>query len=410
MSAGGTGSRLPEVAPPPGDSYWVIPGRLLAGPYPGAPHKADAAEKLDAFLQTGVTCFVDLTEEGEGPPLHPYAALLRTVAHKRRQAVTYVRLPIRDVDVPSSWHMRAILSTIKLALDEGEVVYVHCWGGVGRTGTVVGCFLIEDGMPASTVLARLGELRTHTERAHRVSPETSAQRTFVETWTGPGAAATTRATPKRVPTRGEIVAMLRNSTVVIHGPQADCCLQAASSDEKGLVRVEVLAPDDSGVDGLGFEAQHGGWLRVCEGEHRLEEAADLMLLVADRWGLAPTGLLTLDDVPSPDADWTQIGEFAQLTFNGYAHFGEEWGERTNAIRERFFASGELPDDIDDLRGALFCEFRMDRFTWGDDVTLSGPDESGVRYIVENPDFETSPTQRYRRAVVARIRELLDAGY
>jgi hypothetical protein len=49
---------------------------------------------------------------------------------------------------------------------------------------------------------------------------------------------------------------------------------------------------------------------------------------------------------------------------------------------------------------------MDRFTWGDDVTLSEPDAEGVRHIVGNPDFESSPTQQYRRAVISRIRELL----
>ena len=37
---------------------------------------------------------------------------------------------------------------------------------------------------------------------------------------------------------------------------------------------------------------------------------------------------------------------------------------------------------------------------------SEPDEEGLREIINNPDFETSPTQRYRRAIVARIRDLL----
>ena len=60
----------------PGDSFWVMPGRLLAGPYPGAADKQEASAKLNAFLDVGVTCFIDLTEEGEGPPLHPYEQLL----------------------------------------------------------------------------------------------------------------------------------------------------------------------------------------------------------------------------------------------------------------------------------------------------------------------------------------------
>jgi hypothetical protein len=66
----------------------------------------------------------------------------------------------------------------------------------------------------------------------------------------------------------------------------------------------------------------------------------------------------------------------------------------------------LPHDVDDLRACLFLEFRADRFTWGDDVMLSEPDADGVRHIVGNPDFASSPTQRYRRAVLDRLRELL----
>ena len=66
------------LRPLPGDSYWVIEGQMLAGPYPGAPTNEAARQKLEAFLDAGVTCFVDLTEEGEGPPLHPYADAQRS--------------------------------------------------------------------------------------------------------------------------------------------------------------------------------------------------------------------------------------------------------------------------------------------------------------------------------------------
>ena len=174
--------------PTPGDSYWVIEGRLLAGPYPGARSKPAAAAKLEAFLDAGVTCFVDLTEEGEGPPLHPYASLLQRLAAKGERRVTHLRLPIRDVNIPSSSHMRAVLAAIRFALEEGETVYVHCWGGVGRTGTVVGCMLVEDGVPPGDVLEHLGWFRRHTKRAKNVSPETPEQREFVRTWQAGGEA------------------------------------------------------------------------------------------------------------------------------------------------------------------------------------------------------------------------------
>jgi hypothetical protein len=53
---------------------------------------------------------------------------------------------------------------------------------VGRTGTVVGCFLIEEGVPPSEVLAHLAQLRAETDRSQRVSPETQAQCDFITGW------------------------------------------------------------------------------------------------------------------------------------------------------------------------------------------------------------------------------------
>lgn len=53
-----------STAKPPHDSYRVIEGRVLAGLYPGDRTKHEARANLEAFLDTGVTCFLDLTEEG----------------------------------------------------------------------------------------------------------------------------------------------------------------------------------------------------------------------------------------------------------------------------------------------------------------------------------------------------------
>ena len=63
-------------APPVADSYWVEPGRLIAGEYPSHWDETISRAKLRQLLQAGVTFFLDLTEEGEYD-LRPYVPELR---------------------------------------------------------------------------------------------------------------------------------------------------------------------------------------------------------------------------------------------------------------------------------------------------------------------------------------------
>jgi hypothetical protein len=58
---------------PDSNTYWVVPGKLLAGEYPGARDSEEARKRLRSFLNAGVRHFIDLTEAGE---LEPYAELL----------------------------------------------------------------------------------------------------------------------------------------------------------------------------------------------------------------------------------------------------------------------------------------------------------------------------------------------
>lgn len=168
----------------PADAYWVRQDRIAAGPYPGAATPEEAKAKLAALLAAGVTTFVDLTEEHDRHRrLEPYSHLLRSVAARRGIRATHLRLPIDDTDVPPAWRMRVILDAIDTAVGAGEVAYIHCWGGVGRTGTVVGCLLREAGATPDTVLADLQELRAHTTRASRPSPENARQADYVTGWT-----------------------------------------------------------------------------------------------------------------------------------------------------------------------------------------------------------------------------------
>ena len=155
--------------------YWVIPGKLLAGEYPRNIDEESSMQKMAALKDAGVSAFIDLTEADEG--LKPYKNLLDEQTHER--------FPIRDIDVPESKQLADdILDTIDSHLEAGRVVYVHCWGGVGRTGTIVGCWLARHYEPGQAALDSLRELwqANPKSRMKLSSPETDAQERYVREW------------------------------------------------------------------------------------------------------------------------------------------------------------------------------------------------------------------------------------
>ena len=168
-------------AHPIADSYWVTPGLLLAGEYPGARDEAEARRKLGVLLDAGVRHFVDLTEAGEYN-LRPYSPLVQQLAAEHGAEVTHSRLSIPDMGTPDRSRMLVILDAIDTALDAGRPVYVHCFGGIGRTGTVVGCYLVRRGADAEAALAEIEQRRRGTPDGYRQSPETVEQRRFVRSW------------------------------------------------------------------------------------------------------------------------------------------------------------------------------------------------------------------------------------
>ena len=160
--------------------YWVIPGKLLAGDYPRTLDDESSRAKLKQLTDAGVTAFIDLTESGERTlhgPMQPYRNLLEGQAHHHRFA-------IQDQSVPVSAELtKSALDAIDAHIAAGKTVYVHCWGGVGRTGTIIGCWLARHYEPGHAALGRLTELWHENPKSRtRCSPETIEQVRYVLEW------------------------------------------------------------------------------------------------------------------------------------------------------------------------------------------------------------------------------------
>ena len=168
---------------PSRNSYWIIEGSFAAGEYPGDKDLARAKGKFESLLDKGIDQFIDLTESWDG--LEPYARIAERLAIDLDRIVTVSKHPIRDQSIPrAKAQMTAILDDIDAALGNGRRVYVHCWGGVGRTGTVVGCWLVRHGASGDAALSQVDRWWRGMPKAVRRwdSPENDEQKDFVRNW------------------------------------------------------------------------------------------------------------------------------------------------------------------------------------------------------------------------------------
>jgi Dual specificity phosphatase, catalytic domain len=157
------------------NSYWVLPGSLLAGEYPLAEAPWDAHTRLQKLLEAGIDSFVDLTQAGELPEYQPLLP----------PEVQYLRSAIIDTKIPLELRqMRAIQTHLQAALAAGRHVYVHCRAGIGRTGTVIGCYLTEQGLDGTAALQQLNLLWRQSARSASWPevPQTAEQADFIRQW------------------------------------------------------------------------------------------------------------------------------------------------------------------------------------------------------------------------------------
>jgi len=149
-----------EYSGPTPESNWVVKGKLIAGAFPGFTEDDKNEESLTHILNSGVTTFVclqkefdpDISEEawrknyGLRPYLKDVEKMIQSKERYPKLATTiekaaFVHEKIRDCDVTDDATTLRLAKKLVKAIYDGEVIYLHCWGGHGRTGIIV-CIML----------------------------------------------------------------------------------------------------------------------------------------------------------------------------------------------------------------------------------------------------------------------------
>ncbi|CAE7945990.1 tnc-2 [Symbiodinium sp. KB8] len=115
----------------------------------------------------------------------PYAAKAQSLMPD----LQFMHCPIQDLSTPRSRELSELVGELMQRMEANEVIYVHCWGGRGRSGVVAACLLgsmfremtaaeclemVQSGYSSRGSKADVGALAK--------SPQTDEQRQFVKLW------------------------------------------------------------------------------------------------------------------------------------------------------------------------------------------------------------------------------------
>jgi len=123
------------------DFTWIIEHRLAACRYPGA----DPAYRY--LRAAGIGLLINLHADP-----HPSGLLAR-------YGLRELHMPVVDFMAPTLDQVARAIGAIDESFRSGERVAVHCAYGLGRTGTLVACYLVHTGAAADDAIVRVRQLR-----------------------------------------------------------------------------------------------------------------------------------------------------------------------------------------------------------------------------------------------------------
>ena len=175
-------------------SNWVVRGRILVGSAPGSHclrdpehplngflkySKKNALKELQALKDSGVTMFVSMQQNSESLNFKPmYQTLFRKIWCDGDMVPSFERHPVLDGSILKDQELFKLVVDLYEKFLKKEIIYIHCYGGHGRAGTVAACLLAKvyslSGEDAMTHIKAFHDTRMNNENSD--SPASEVQK------------------------------------------------------------------------------------------------------------------------------------------------------------------------------------------------------------------------------------------
>lgn len=117
---------------------YVIDNELAGLAHPDS--FGDVQSALMELREKGIGALVSLDEMGIPP------------AVAQENELRYMHIPVPDFHAPETQQANEFVDFVKACRKDDLPVAVHCRGGYGRTGTLIACYLIANGMTAKQAI------------------------------------------------------------------------------------------------------------------------------------------------------------------------------------------------------------------------------------------------------------------